>query len=188
MGQAYALARQAGFDPASAVIVAAIGAAESGLDPAAVGDVELQNSTWGPSVGVLQIRTLKRDTGTGRLRDIGTLSDPLANFRAAYEISGHGRDFSPWSVYTSGKYRQFVGQAGGAADASPVAYLPGAGMVPVGWKEDAAAAVGGYLVLGVAVVLGVVLVVAGAARTTGAGSAVGRLAGFVPVVGGLVRK
>ncbi|HTF08176.1 MAG TPA: hypothetical protein VK659_08395 [Asanoa sp.] len=111
MAQTYALARQAGFDPASAVLMTAIAMAESGLRTDAVGDTSLQTNYWGPSVGLAQIRTIKGDTGTGHTRDIERLSDPLQNLVSAYEISKGGKDFTPWSVYNSGKYRQFLGQA-----------------------------------------------------------------------------
>jgi len=115
MAQAYTYARQAGFDPAAAVIMAAIDMAESGLNPNAEGDIGLETSVWGPSVGLGQIRTLKSQTGTGKTRDIARLKDPAGNMAAAYEISNHGKDFTPWTTYTSGKYRQFVGQAKSAA-------------------------------------------------------------------------
>lgn len=118
MAQAYTLARQAGFDPAAATIMAAIDMAESGLNTDAVGDVGLQNSTWGPSVGLAQIRSLKAQTGTGKVRDVTTLKDPAANMAAAYAISSHGKDFTPWTTYTSGKYRSFLGQASTAAAGS----------------------------------------------------------------------
>lgn len=178
MSQTYALARQAGFDPAAAVIMAAVAAGESGLNPDAVGDVKLQNAKWGPSVGLPQIRTLKADTGTGRTRDITRLrNDPLQQMVAAYEISGHGRDFTPWSVYTSGEYRRFLGQASTAAG-SGGGYVPGAHVVPVGWQQDAGGRLTALAVLGVAVVLGVGLVVVGATRATGTG---GLVAGIIPV-------
>lgn len=119
MSQAYAYARQAGFDPASAVIAAAIGMAESGLVTNSRGDVGLETSYWGPSVGIMQIRTVKSATGTGGDRDIARLDDPLQNMIAAYDISHKGKDFSAWTTYTSGKYRQFLNQASGSAGASP---------------------------------------------------------------------
>lgn len=135
MAQAYAYARQAGFDPASAVIAAAIAMGESGLNPAAIGDVSLQDATWGPSIGLMQIRTLKRDTGTGRVRDIETLRDPLQNMLAAFKISSGGKDWTPWTVYNTGKYRQFLSQA----EAAGGGYVPGVGGVatqPVGVVDD----------------------------------------------------
>lgn len=116
MGQVYAYARQAGFAPDTAVIATAIAMAESGDNPSAVGDVNLETSYWGPSVGLEQIRTVKGQTGSGGDRDIQRVgNDPLQNMIAAYHISNGGRDFTPWSTYTSGKYRQFLGQAQAAA-------------------------------------------------------------------------
>lgn len=38
------------------------------------------------------------------------------NARAAKRISDHGRDWSPWSAYNSGAYRQYLGVAGHAVD------------------------------------------------------------------------
>jgi hypothetical protein len=118
MAQVYAYARQAGFSPDTAVIATAIAMAESGNNPKARGDIGLETSYWGPSVGLEQIRTVKGQTGKGTDRDIARLDDdPLQNMIAAYDISSHGKDFSPWTTYTSGKYRQFLGQATTAAGA-----------------------------------------------------------------------
>lgn len=104
IAQTYNLLRQAGFSAASAVTMTAIAMGESGLRDNAVGDVGLQSATWGPSYGLFQVRTLKAQTGTGGNRDIKALTgDPLRQARAAYEISSGGRNFKPWTVYTSGK-------------------------------------------------------------------------------------
>lgn len=120
MAQVYAYARQAGFAPDTAVVAAAIAMAESGDNPKAQGDVNLETSYWGPSVGLMQIRTVKAQTGTGADRDIAKLTDPLQNMIAAYNISDKGRDFSPWTTFTSGKYRQFLGQAQASAGTAAV--------------------------------------------------------------------
>lgn len=117
MAQAYAYARQAGFDAASASIMAAISMAESGLVTNARGDVALETSYWGPSVGLAQIRTVKSETGTGQDRDISRLDDPLQNMIAAYNISHKGKDFTAWSTYNNSKYRDFLGQSSAAAAA-----------------------------------------------------------------------
>ena len=71
--QIYTLLLQGGFDPQQARIMTAIAQAESARNPGAVGDVALQTSTWGPSVGLFQIRTLKAETGTVSDRDIERL-------------------------------------------------------------------------------------------------------------------
>jgi hypothetical protein len=102
---------QVGFTSAQAKIMAAIAEAESGGNTAAVGDVGLVNGTWGPSVGLTQVRTLKAQTGTGGVRDINTLTDPLGNLKAAFDISNHGTDWQPWSTYNSGAYKQYLGNS-----------------------------------------------------------------------------
>ncbi len=101
----YRLATDAGLTPAQAVVATAIALAESGGRTDAVGDTSLMNATWGPSVGLWQIRSLKADRGTGRARDETRLADPAFNARAMVEISGGGANWRPWSVYTSGTYR-----------------------------------------------------------------------------------
>jgi hypothetical protein len=41
---------------------------------------------------------------------------PTCNARAAKRISDHGKDWSPWSAYDSGAYRQFLSVAKQAVD------------------------------------------------------------------------
>lgn len=107
--QIYTLLLRGGFSRDDAVTMTAIAQAESARDPMAVGDVGLQNGTWGPSVGLFQIRTLKAETGTGSDRDIEKLTgNPQAQVEAALNISGQGRNFRPWSTYTSGSYKKFL--------------------------------------------------------------------------------
>jgi len=137
MAQAYAYARKAGFDPAAAVIAAAIAMAESGLNTGAKGDVSLQTDYWGPSVGLMQIRTVKSQTGTGKDRDISLLSDPLQNMIAAYHISNGGKNWTPWTTFTRGTYRQFIGQANEGAKAGGTAANTGGDIEQVGWLGDA---------------------------------------------------
>ena len=108
----YAQLVAAGYPPAAAATQTAIALAESGGDGAAVGDVSLQDNTWGPSYGLFQIRTVKADTGKGTIRDISWLAASTANqAKAAYDISRHGVDFTPWTVYVTGAYQSFLGQA-----------------------------------------------------------------------------
>lgn len=114
--QVYALCRQAGFSPQAAVIMTAIAGAESGYDDANIGDVSLQNATWGPSVGLFQIRTQKNQSGTGGYRDASWLAQSdLNQAKAAYSISGGGANFSPWTVYNTGSYGKFMSGARAAA-------------------------------------------------------------------------
>ncbi len=84
--QIYTLLLQGGFGPEEARLMTAIAQAESSRNPGAVGDVALQNSKWGPSVGLFQIRTLNSQTGTGGDRDIERLMESLTkplNFEMA---------------------------------------------------------------------------------------------------------
>jgi hypothetical protein len=116
--QIYTLLLQGGFDPQEARIMTAIAQAESARNPGAVGDVAIQTGTWGPSVGLFQIRTLKAETGTGSDRDIQRLmNNPAEQVKAALNISGGGSNYRPWSTYTNGSYRKFLDEPlqGGAA-------------------------------------------------------------------------
>lgn len=178
-GEVYAALVAAGFPPAQAVTMTAIAGAESGWRDDALGDVGLANATWGPSFGLFQIRTLKRDTGRGTDRDITALTGNLgAQARAAWEISRHGADFTPWTVYRTGRYRDFLGQAqaaagGPASPGDPAGPFPtfGPGWLPWNWPSEAGnaavgAALGGARHIGLetaGAVLGLALVAAGAA-------------------------
>lgn len=106
----YRLATDAGLTPAQAVVATAIALAESGGRTDAVGDTGLTDATWGPSVGLWQVRSLKAQTGTGQARDVSRLTDPAFNARAMVEISGRGSNWRPWSVYTNGAYRTHLGR------------------------------------------------------------------------------
>lgn len=102
--QMYALARKAGFGVGGAVNAAAIAEAESGGNPDAV------NQSSG-ATGLWQILPSAHPQYAGT-----DLKDPGVNAKAAYEISNHGRNWSPWVTYTSGTYRQYLPQAQSAAD------------------------------------------------------------------------
>lgn len=171
MAQVYAYARQAGFSPDTAVIATAIAMAESGNNPKARGDIGLETSYWGPSVGLEQIRTIKSQTGSGSDRDIARLDDdPLQNMIAAYDISAHGKDFSPWTTYTSGKYRQFLGQATTAAGGSTGAGGGSTTQTAFGLPSsgDIASKLQSIAILLLAVGAGATLVVMGGYRVAGA--------------------
>ena len=95
----------AGFTGSLLLTIVAIAKAESGFDADAVGDTSLTDETWGPSVGLLQVRSLHEQRGTGGERDELANHDPAHNARAAFSISGRGANFRPWSVFLSGVYR-----------------------------------------------------------------------------------
>jgi hypothetical protein len=184
-GDVYAYLINAGFSPAAAVTMTAIAGGESGYNSTAMGDVGLQDNTWGPSVGLFQIRTLKGDTGRGTVRDIQWLtSDPAHQAAAAYQISGHGANFNPWTVYTTGRYQDFLSQATAGAGAAP--HLTAASSssdpnpfptigptwLPWNWPSDAANAAANWMLGGVRtivieglfVVLGLAVVGVGVVR------------------------
>lgn len=105
------LARQAGFTGNALVTAVAVGMAESRGKVKAIGDTRLQNTTWGPSVGIWQVRSLNKDRGRGSERDQLANMNPVNNARSAYKISGGGKNFKPWSVYTKGLYRDYLDEA-----------------------------------------------------------------------------
>ena len=106
----------------------AIALAESEGRVNAEGDGALQDATWGPSIGLWQIRSLKAESGKGTPRDATKLKDPLFNARSMVAISGGGKNWKPWSVYTTGQHLTRWGYAGvGVGDVlrDPNAGLPG---------------------------------------------------------------
>jgi lysozyme-like protein len=90
------LASSVGF-PASALdVAAAVAMAESGGNPAAVGDE-------GTSFGLWQVHTPAHPEYSA-----AELFDPTENARAALAISRGGSDWHPWSTFTSGAYLKFL--------------------------------------------------------------------------------
>jgi Lysozyme like domain len=87
--------------------------AESGGYEDAVGDLDRTDDTWGPSLGLFQVRSLRHPYDYAvedRFRLAWALTNRLFNAVAAYEISRHGTDWSPWSAYRSGAYLSYVGK------------------------------------------------------------------------------
>lgn len=113
--QIFDLARSVGFTTAQAEIASAIAMAETltyrnGIQYAdfnKIGDVALANSTWGPSYGAWQIRSLRADYGTGRVRDASRLQDPVFNAKSALAIF-KGSGWRAWSTYTNGSYQGYM--------------------------------------------------------------------------------
>lgn len=141
--QVYQLARRAGLGRQAAITATAIAFAESGGNSDAVGDKALQDRTWGPSIGLWQIRSLRADSGTGRPRDADRLHEPDFNARAMVSISSQGTTWSPWSTYKSGAYRSHLAAAekaahggGGGYPTGPAAPVPTrgtGGVADSGW-------------------------------------------------------
>lgn len=100
----------AGF-PASAIADAvAVAFAESSGITDRRGDVGIQNSTWGPSIGLWQIRSLKAEKGKGTTRDETHLSEPAFNAKSAHAIwAAAGGSFNKdWSAYRSRAYLLYL--------------------------------------------------------------------------------
>lgn len=115
--QIYTYARDAGLTPAAATIATAIALGESGGRTDAQGDVGIQDSKWGPSIGLWQIRSVKAQSGTGQPRDATRLTDPAFNAASMVTISGAGKNWSPWTVYTKGTYKRYLSQVATAVPA-----------------------------------------------------------------------
>jgi hypothetical protein len=98
----------------AAVLAVAIAGAESGFRADAVGDLALADGTWGPSIGLWQIRSLKAQYGTGGVRDAARLEEPSFNAASMAAISRRGSYWQPWSVWKSGAYRARRAEAAAA--------------------------------------------------------------------------
>jgi len=101
----------AGFNYEGIQMMVAIGVGESSLRLNAVGDQHLRGKTWSSSFGPFQIRALHKENGKGSCRDETALKNGGWDFhaRCAYEISGQGKNFRPWTVFLTGKYKRFLG-------------------------------------------------------------------------------
>lgn len=106
--QIRALWLEAGGPAAHADVAAAVALAESGGSTTALND---NPATRDYSVGLWQINyfgalRIPRTISYGSPEDLMTY--PLKNASAAVDISSQGTDFSAWTRYTSGAYRQFL--------------------------------------------------------------------------------
>ena len=105
----YSLAIAQGLTPTRARIAAAVGMAESRGNPNAH---NTNAGTGDNSYGLWQINMLG-DLAPERLVLFGIKSnnelfDPQTNARAMRVLSANGADFSPWSAYKSGSYKEFL--------------------------------------------------------------------------------
>ena len=93
----YRVARLAGFSPDQATTMTAIALAESG------GRSDAHNPSGEDSRGLWQINVRAH-------RDLASsdLYDPLTNARAAFRVSGGGRDVSPWTTTHGGGNASYV--------------------------------------------------------------------------------
>jgi lysozyme-like protein/D-alanyl-D-alanine carboxypeptidase-like protein len=108
-------AYNAGFRGQALTTAVAIALAESGGRPDAKGDTTITDGYWGPSIGLWQIRSVRKENGTGGERDAKANLNPATNAKHAWSVSKHGTFWTPWSVYKNGSYRQYLDTAWAAA-------------------------------------------------------------------------
>ena len=105
------LARAAGFHGQGLTNITAVSLAESSGDVYAIG------SGSAHSIGLAQINSIAQHSLLSKLGiDIKELFNPLVNLKVAYAVSNGGTDFSPWTTYNSGAYKQFLPVASSAAN------------------------------------------------------------------------
>ncbi|GAA4868070.1 transglycosylase SLT domain-containing protein [Saccharopolyspora cebuensis] len=109
-------AYDAGFRGDALATSVAVALAESGGNTDAHNDQPPDDS-----YGLWQINMLG-DLGTARREQYGLgsddeLLDPAENAAAAFEISGDGKDFGPWTTYADGKHEKYMDEAEKAARA-----------------------------------------------------------------------
>lgn len=106
------LARSAGFTGQGLTNITAIALAESGGNP-----TDICNSCAGVTEHSVGLTQVNMDVHSNYSQSY--LLNPLNNLKAAYQISGGGKNFQPWTTYTKGTYKQFLQQAQlGAAGAN----------------------------------------------------------------------
>lgn len=114
--QIYTLAKNAGLTEARARTAAAIAMAESGGNEKA----EVHDSD-DDSYGLWQIN-YKGSLKVARTAQFGPGSGLLngaKNAQAMSTISHQGQNFTPWTTYTSGKYKTFLSNTVNAVDVTP---------------------------------------------------------------------
>jgi soluble lytic murein transglycosylase-like protein len=79
----------------------AICMAESRGNPEATG----HNTNGTDDRGLMQVNSIHADLVGGNLT---ALYDPATNIKIAYSLSRGGQDWTPWSTYNNGEYRQFL--------------------------------------------------------------------------------
>lgn len=133
------VARQAGFTGNALVTMVAIAGCESEYNPTALDN---NPKTGDYSVGLWQINYYGSllASRTALYGPPSGLTDPLANAKAAFSVSGGGANFSPWTTYTSGCYLKNM-PAAAAAVAATASF---SGSIP-GWTTGVSAGSSGSI-------------------------------------------
>jgi hypothetical protein len=92
--------KAAGFDSKGVNTMLAIGMAESGLRTNATADTPKEYS-----VGPFQINLKAHKQITE-----AEARNPVTAAAFAYQLSGGGKNYTPWTTYTSGKYKRYLAQ------------------------------------------------------------------------------
>jgi Lysozyme like domain len=201
---------QAGGNPATAPVAAAVAEAESGGNPASTSS----NPDGGTNIGLWQLDT---PGGKGGGYTAAQLQDPTVNAAVAVKGSSNGLDWSSWATYASGAYTAFLNTAttpsaaglpaatttaatttGASYSADCLFGFPGVSLPLVGnvgsfcmfSRSEARGLIGG-LCLGAAGIIGlaaVVILAASAFEHSGAASAVAQSISPVRAVVGGARK
>src|SRR4051812_46421526 len=106
--QIYSFARRAGFSPDQATTMTAVALAESG------GNSRAHNDHGEDSRGLWQVNAAAHHDLAARF----DLYDPVQNAKAAFDVSGGGRDISPWTTthgLRSAPYLRYRAEAEAAA-------------------------------------------------------------------------
>lgn len=131
----------AGGNPAKANLAASIALAES----SGMQHSTNHNTNGTTDRGYWQINSVHGGQST---------YDPLGNVKAAIAISDNGRNFSPWTTYNTGAYKQFLGQKiGNPGTALPTmpgssSSTTGAGFNQAGYQAALAKSIAGNYVSG----------------------------------------
>src|SRR5262245_26390251 len=133
-------AANGGFTGPDLETAVAVALAESGGDPALLGDVNIQTAEYGPSVGLWQIRSVNPGHGNQfdqQHRDATANLDPATNAANAHAIFEQ-RGWGQWSAYTNRRYRNFLGRARNAVEAIRQQQAPTTPTAPAaGQRSDA---------------------------------------------------
>lgn len=132
-----ALLKEAGFRGQGLANAYAIAIAESG------GRARAHNpnaSTGDNSYGLFQINMLGK-MGPARRKQYGLSSnddlfDPLTNAKIAFKMSHGGTNFKPWTTFTSGKYKDFLGQSGAQVSGAQMSSSKSAQATPQTTAEE----------------------------------------------------
>ena len=103
---------RAGFTGRGLDIALGVSWAESNGYSDAVGDIALVDAKWGPSIGLFQVRSLRNPLAYSeedRYRYAWALRESDYNIVAAFVLSKGGTDWTKWSTFNSGAYKEFEG-------------------------------------------------------------------------------